>query len=136
VSTRSANGIVTIAASGQLIKASVDLTEHFADRARRPGRRPLQNPDHAGRHRPRGRFVRPDIATGLLHVNDAYGRMQTGSPASSYANVYYECTVAGTTHATTEPTYDPTIGNTVDGTATFIAATPGRAARPEKRPAR
>ncbi len=117
-----ANGIVTIAASGQLIKASVDLTEHYS----LTGREDLGDdrckipimPADIGRGVD---FVRPDISTGLLHVNDAYGRMLTGSPSNSYANVYYECTVAGTTDAV-EPTYDPTIGNsTVDGTATFIA---------------
>jgi hypothetical protein len=68
-------------------------------------------------------YVRPDIATGLLHVDDAYGRVRTGvsGAVEDYANVYYECTVAGTT-AGTAPTYDPTAGNTtVDGSATFIA---------------
>lgn len=120
--TEDANGIVQIAASGQLIKGAIELTEHYA----LAGREDLGDdrckipimPDDIGRG---VEFVRPDIATGLLHVNDAYGRMLTGSPAS-YGNVYYECTVAGTTDPDTAPTYDPTIGNTtVDGTATFIA---------------
>lgn len=115
-----ANGIATIAASGQLIKASVELTEHYS----LTGREDLGDdrckipilPADIGRG---VAFVRPDIATGLLHVNDAYGRMLT---AGSYGNVYYECTAPGTTDATTAPTYDPTIGNsTVDGGVTFIA---------------
>lgn len=119
--TEDANGMVAIAASGQLIKGAIELTEHFT----LAGREDLGDdrckipimPDGIGRGVD---FVRPDVATGLLHVNDAYGRMLTGSPAT-YGNVYYECTVAGTTDATA-PTYDPTIGNlTVDGTATFIA---------------
>lgn len=150
-----ANGIVTIAASGQLAKAGVVVTEHFALTCRAD-----LGDDHCKvpvlpADIDRGvAYVRPDTTTGALtqgefagvnlrdlamgitgwtrgeltmvdiglqHVNDAYGRMLTGSPAS-YANVYYECTVAGTTHATVAPTYDPTPGNTtVDGTATFIA---------------
>jgi len=71
-------------------------------------------------------YVLPTVATGLLRVDDAYGRVRS-SPTSpdvehveDYANVYYECTVAGTTDATA-PTYPTTPGNTVvDGTATFI----------------
>lgn len=64
-------------------------------------------------------------APGLMHVNDAFGRVRTGTAGTveDYANVYYECVVAGTTD--TDPPiygYDPTVGNiTVDGTAQFIA---------------
>ena len=51
------------------------------------------------------------------------GRVRTGSAGTveDYADVYFECTAAGTT-AAVAPVYDPTIGaSTVDGTATFIA---------------
>jgi hypothetical protein len=116
------NGVVRLAASGQLIKTGIYTTEHYSlacradlgdDRCKVP-----VLPADIGRGVD---FVRPDIATGLMHVNDAYGRIQTGSPAT-YANVYYECTAAGTTDPTTVPSYDPTPGNsTTDGTVTFIA---------------
>lgn len=69
-------------------------------------------------------FVRPDVATGLLAVSDAYGRVRTGvaGTVEDYANVVFEVTTPGTTHATTAPTYDPTIGNsTTDGTVVLIA---------------
>jgi hypothetical protein len=120
-----ANRMATVAASGQLTKTGAYLTEHYS----LTGREDLGDdrckipimPADIGRGVD---FVRPDIATGLLRVNDAYGRVRTdttGTP-TDYANVYYECTVAGTTDPTTAPTYDPTIGNTtVDGSATFIA---------------
>lgn len=119
------NGVTTIAASGQLIKAGAYTTEHYS----LAGREDLGDdrskipivPSDIGRG---VAFVRPDIASGLLHVDDAYGRMRTdttGTP-TDYANVYFECTVAGTTDPDTAPTYDPTVGNTtVDGTATFVA---------------
>lgn len=63
----------------------------------------------------------PDI--GLLTVRSCYGRVRTGMAGTvdDYADVYYECTTAGTTDSTA-PTYDPTVGNTtLDGTATFTA---------------
>ena len=115
------NGIATIAAEGQLTRAGGYVTEHYS----------LAGREDLGDDRCKVPILPADIGRGvtfqtpatlpLLHVNDAYGRRQTGSPAS-YANVYYECTVAGTTDPTTAPTYDPTIGNTtVDGTAHFIA---------------
>jgi hypothetical protein len=117
------NGIATIAASGQLVKAGVYVTEHYS----LSGREDLGDdrckvpimPADIGRG---VAFVRPDTLP-LLHVNDAYGRMRTGVAGTpvDYANVYFECTTAGTT-AATAPTYDPTIGNsTTDGTAVFIA---------------
>lgn len=119
------NGIATIAANGQLTKGGVYVTEHYslsdrADLGDDRSKTPILPADIG-----RGvAFVRPDIATGLLHVNDAYGRMRTdttGTPID-YANVYFECTMDGTTDPTTAPTYDPTVGNsTTDGTAVFIA---------------
>lgn len=120
------NGIAKIETAGQLVKAGASVTEHYSlsgredigdDRSKIP-----IVPADIGRG---VAFVRTDIgAPGLQHVDDAYGRMRTdttGTPAD-YANVYYECTVAGTTDGTTAPTYDPTVGNTTaDGTATFTA---------------
>ncbi len=121
------NGCATIAASGQLIKAGVYVTEHYA----LAGREDLGDdrckipilPDDIGRNIA---FITPATLP-LPTVNSAYGRMRTvtTSPAGTpldYHNVYYECTTAGTTNPTTAPTYDPTIGNsTTDGTAVFIA---------------
>lgn len=118
-------GLITLSVNGPLNRFNGPLTEHYS----LTGREELGDdrckipilPDDIGRGVD---FVRPDIATGLLSVNDAYGRVRTGvaGTVDDYANVYYECTVAGTTDATTAPTYDPTVGNsTVDGTATFIA---------------
>lgn len=118
------NGVVTIAANGQLVKAGVYVTEHYS----------LSGREDLGDDRCKVPILPADIGRGvafvtpatlpLAHVDDAYGRMRTdttGTPAD-YANVYYECTVAGTTDSTTAPTYDPTVGNTtVDGTASFIA---------------
>lgn len=118
------NGLATIAVSGQLVKAGVYVTEHFS----------LTDRADIGDDRNKIPVLPADIGRGvtfqtlatlpLLHVNDAYGRFRTGiagTPAD-YANVYYECTTAGTTDPTTAPTYDPTIGNTTtDGTAVFTA---------------
>lgn len=118
------NGMDTIAADGQMSKAGAYVTEHYSlsDRADIGDDRnkiPIMPADIE-----RGvAFVRPDTLP-LLHVNDAYGRMRTGTAGTpvDYANVYFECTTAGTTDATTAPTYDPTVGNsTTDGTAVFIA---------------
>jgi len=71
-------------------------------------------------------FVLPSIATGLMLVNDAYGRFRSAAASpdveavEDYGNVYYECTVAGTTDASTAPAYPTTPGDTVvDGTVTF-----------------
>lgn len=136
------NGNLVIAANGPLRRATEKLlTEHFSltgredlgdDRCKIPicVSRLLQNGqfDHSITAYDIGRgqdFVRPDIATGLLHVSDAYGRVIVSSPTSAveaYGNVYFECTVAGTTDPDTAPAYDGTVGaTTVDGTATFIA---------------
>lgn len=67
-------------------------------------------------------------ATGLMHVNDAYGRFRANKTSpdvdavEDYANVYYECTTAGTTDASTAPSYPTTPGATVtDGTVVFTA---------------
>src|SRR5689334_4442149 len=117
-------GQVTLSVNGPLNRLNGPLTEHYS----LTGREELGDdrckipilPADIGRSTA---FVRPDIATGLLLVNDAYGRVRTGvaGTVEDYANVYFECTVAGTTD-TVAPTYDPTVGNsTVDGTATFIA---------------
>jgi hypothetical protein len=118
------DGVVTIAAQGPLAQAKAPVVELFTvickakfgdDRCKIP----LDVPD-IGRN---VAFVRPDIATGLMRVKDAYGRVRTGTTGdnSDYANIIYQCTVGGTT-AAIAPTYDPTVGNlTVDGTATFIA---------------
>jgi hypothetical protein len=117
-------GLITISVNGPLNRAKGPLTEHYS----LTGREELGDdrckipilPADIGRS---VAFVRPDIATGLLAVNDAYGRFKTGSmgDVTDYANVYYECTTAGTT-ASSAPTYDPTVGNsTTDGTAVFIA---------------
>ncbi len=73
-------------------------------------------------------FVRPDITTGsppgLIHVDDAYGRVRKGTAGTvqDYANLYLECTVAGTTDPTTAPDYSGiAVGSTVtDGSASFI----------------
>jgi hypothetical protein len=120
------HGLATISVNGALNKTRREVTEHYA----LTGREDLGDdrckipicPADIGRG---VAFVRPDVATGLLHVNDAYGRVRCGSPSDdviAYHNVYFECTTAGTTDATTAPTYDPTVGNsTTDGTATFIA---------------
>lgn len=115
------NGIALIEANGQLVKAGGYVTEHYS----LSGREDLGDdrckipimPSDIGRG---VTFQRPDTLP-LLRVDDAYGRVPVGSPAS-YGNVYYECTVAGVTDPLTAPTYDPTIGNTTtDGTASFIA---------------
>lgn len=124
------DGIVTIAANGPLRFAAMkSLTEHYSltgreelgdDRCKIPI---LGDPDidafDIGRAQ---EFVRPDVETGLQHVADAYGRVRTGSTVEDYGNVYFECTVAGTTDESTAPAYNYTVGaTTVDGTATFIA---------------
>lgn len=125
------NGLVTFTANGPLSRALGPLTEHYSltcradlgdNRCKIPilGSKTIGDFD-IGRGQA---FVLPSIATGLLQVKDAYGRVRTGvaGDVEDYANVYFECTVAGTTDATTAPTYDATVGNTtVDGTATFIA---------------
>lgn len=123
--TEDTRGLITITCNGPLSRATGPLTEHFTltgredlgdDRCKIPIR-----PADIGRG---VEFVLPSISTGLLQVNDAYGRVRTGvaGTVEDYANVYFECTVAGTTDATTAPTYDATVGNsTVDGTATFVA---------------
>lgn len=118
------NGLATIAANGQLIKASGYITEHYA----------LAGREDLGDDRCKIPILPADIGRGvafvtpatlpLTHVDDAYGRVRTGVAGTpvDYANVYYECTTAGTTDATTAPTYDPVVGNsTTDGTAVFIA---------------
>ena len=124
-------GLVTISVNGPLNNARGPLTEHYSltcradlgdNRCKVPilGNEVIDKFD-IGRGQT---FVRPDIVTGLIQVSDAYGRVKTGvdGTAADYANVYFECTVAGDTDADTAPTYDPTVGNlTVDGTATFIA---------------
>lgn len=117
-------GLITLSVNGPLNRLVGPLTEHYAltgreefgdDRCKIP-----VLPADIGRSTD---FVRADIATGLLHVNDAYGRVRTGvaGTVEDYANVYFECTTAGTTD-TVAPTYDPTVGNTTtDGTAVFTA---------------
>lgn len=115
------NGMVTIAANGPLVNANGYVTEHYA----------LAGREDLGDDRCKVPILPADIGRGvtfqtastlpLTHVDDAYGRIGTGSPAN-YHNVYYECTTAGVTDGTTAPTYDATIGNTtIDGTASFIA---------------
>lgn len=118
------NGIVKIAAEGQMSKAGVYVTEHYS----------LAGREDLGDDRCKVPILPADIGRGvafqtpatlpLLHVNDAYGRMRTdtaGTP-TDYANVYFECATAGTTDPTTAPTYDPVVGNsTTDGTAVLIA---------------
>lgn len=115
------NGIAIIEASGQLVKAGGYVTEHYA----LTGREDLGDdrckvpilPSDIGRDQT---FQLPTTLP-LSLVDDAYGRVSTGSPAN-YGNVYFECTSAGTTDPITAPTYDQTVGNsTIDGTATFIA---------------
>lgn len=118
------NGPATIEARGPLTSANVPATEHFT----LTGREDLGDdrckipimPDDIGR----GVTFQASSDLPLLRVNDAYGRMRTDTTdtPTDYANVYYECTIAGITDATTAPAYDPTPGNTtVDGTATFTA---------------
>ncbi len=116
-----ANGIVTIAASGQLIKSAVQVTEHYSLVGREDlGDDRCKIPIMPADVERSTAYVRPDIATGLLHVNDAYVRKLAGSPPV-YGNVYYEITVAGTTDSA-DVEYDPTPGNTtVDGEVTVIA---------------
>lgn len=62
-----------------------------------------------------------DGTSGLLLVIDCYGRVRTGTAGTveDYANVYYECTTSGTTDSVA-PTYTTTPGDTItDGTAVF-----------------
>jgi hypothetical protein len=124
------NGLVTFSVNGPLNQARGPLTEHYsltcrADLGDNRCKIPIMGHETIG-HFDIGRgqtFVRPDIATGLLAVGDAYGRFKTGVAGNidDYANVYFECTTAGVTDATTAPAYDATIGNsTTDGSATFI----------------
>src|SRR5215472_3879714 len=125
-------GMLTIAVNGQLTLAQKKpLCEHFT----------LTGREDLGDDRckipilldPLGTATAYDIQRNqafqlsttlpLLHVFDAFGRVKTGTHGDvrDYANVYYECTTAGTT-AATAPTYDPTIGNTTtDGSAVFTA---------------
>jgi hypothetical protein len=118
-----AHGLATISVNGALNKTRREVTEHFT----LTGREDLGDdrckvpicPADIGRGIA---FVRPDVATGLLHVNDAYGRFRTGLTVEDYQNIYFETTVAGTTDATTAPSFDYTPGNnTVDGSVTFVA---------------
>lgn len=119
------DGNIVLSVGGPLSRAVGPLTEHYS----LTGREELGDdrckipilPADIGRG---VAFVRPDVATGLLRVDDAYGRMKTGSAGTveDYANLYYECTVAGTTDPDTAPAYPTTVGDTVvDGTATFVA---------------
>jgi hypothetical protein len=115
------NGVVTIAASGQLIRGAVYVTEHYS----------LAGREDLGDDRCKIPIVPADIGRGvtfqradtlpLARVNDAYGRVSQGSP-DNYGNVYFECTTAGTTNPTTAPSYNFTPGaTTTDGTAVFTA---------------
>lgn len=120
--TEDANGMVAIAASGQLIKGAIELTEHFSLAGREDlgddhCKMPIMPADIGrGVH-----FVPPNISTGLLHVNDAYGRMLNGSPAT-YNNLYFEATNEGDTDPDAAPEYPSVVGDTVvDGEVTFIA---------------
>lgn len=122
--TEHTRGLATISVNGPLNHAKGPITEHYS----LTGREDLGDdrckipiiPDDIGRSRA---YVTANPSGGLLHVSDCYGRVRTGTAGTveDYANVYYECTTAGTT-ASTAPTYDPTVGNTTtDGTAVFTA---------------
>lgn len=61
------------------------------------------------------------LAAGATRIDQAYVRAKTASAGnpSDYADVYYECTTAGTT-AVSAPSYDPVVGHTTtDGSAVF-----------------
>lgn len=117
-------GLATIAVNGPLTHALGPLTEHYA----LTGRESLGDdrckiailPDDIDRGIDYVTFA--PVAPGLQHVSDCFGRIKTGVAGTyaDYANVYYECTTAGTTDATTAPAYNATIGaTTTDGTAVF-----------------
>jgi hypothetical protein len=66
-------------------------------------------------------YVTRANATSVDHYS---ARVSNGSSSDpdQYANIFFECTTAGTTHASVQPSYNYTIGGTTtDGTAIFTA---------------
>jgi hypothetical protein len=122
--TEDGNGIVTISVNGQLNRTRGPLTEHYSLLGREDlGDDRCKVPILPAEIKRSTAYVLKPVTGGLQAVNDCYGRVATGvaGTVDDYANVYYECTTAGTT-ASTAPTYDPTVGNTTtDGTAVFTA---------------
>ncbi len=125
------NGVVTIAANGQLrLAQQKPICEHFTltgredlgdDRCKVPLclAADIEAFD-IGRAQDFVTVTGADPDAGLLTVASAYGRFRTGTTVEDYGNVVYECTTAGTTDASTAPSYPTTPGATVtDGTATF-----------------
>jgi hypothetical protein len=109
--------VIRIEARGPLIRLRADVSERFGISCRAD----------LGDDRCKVPILPPDIARNTTYVaGDEIAsfvrvRAAANNNPSDYANVYYECTTAGTT-ANVQPTYDTTDGHTTtDGTAVFTA---------------
>lgn len=121
-------GLITITARGPLTKLRGDRSERYGPMCRRElGDAFDANPSPGGGCR--AVIVAPDIARSTAYVagDDVMSfvrvRAFDNDEPSDYANLYWECTTAGTT-ASVQPDYtgDLTPGDTVtDGTAVFTA---------------